>query len=69
MKLSPAPILLSIQLSFLLVAASTPGRAADSPLRTQIRIATAGLNADMPASTILDFSLSAVAAKELATKR
>ncbi|HEX6769216.1 MAG TPA: hypothetical protein VF208_07675 [Candidatus Binatia bacterium] len=31
--------------------------------------ATAGLNADLPASTIFDFSLSAVAAKELATKR
>ena len=31
--------------------------------------ATAGLNADLPASTIFDFSLSAAAAKELATKR
>jgi NitT/TauT family transport system substrate-binding protein len=31
--------------------------------------ATAGLNADMPASTIFDFSLSATAAKELAAKR
>ena len=31
--------------------------------------ATAGLNADLPAATIFDFSLSAAAAKELATKR
>lgn len=31
--------------------------------------ATAGLNADLPASTIFDFSLSAAAAKELAVKR
>jgi len=31
--------------------------------------ATAGLNAELPASTIFDFSLSAVAAKELAAKK
>jgi ABC-type nitrate/sulfonate/bicarbonate transport system substrate-binding protein len=31
--------------------------------------ATASLNADLPASTILDFSLSAAAAKEFAAKR
>jgi ABC-type nitrate/sulfonate/bicarbonate transport system substrate-binding protein len=31
--------------------------------------ATAGLNADLPASTIFDFSLSATAAKELAAKK
>jgi NitT/TauT family transport system substrate-binding protein len=31
--------------------------------------ATAGLNANLPASTIFDFSLSAVAAKELAAKK
>jgi NitT/TauT family transport system substrate-binding protein len=31
--------------------------------------ATAGLSADLPASTIFDFSLSAAAAKELAAKR
>ena len=31
--------------------------------------ATAGLNADLPASTIFDFSISAAAAKELAIKR
>jgi NitT/TauT family transport system substrate-binding protein len=31
--------------------------------------ATAGLNADLPASTIFDFSLSAAAAKELAAKK
>ncbi len=31
--------------------------------------ATAGLNADLPAATIFDFSLSAAAAKELAAKR
>lgn len=31
--------------------------------------ATAGLNADLPVATIFDFSLSAAAAKELATKR
>jgi len=31
--------------------------------------ATAGLNANLPAATIFDFSLSAAAAKELATKR
>jgi hypothetical protein len=31
--------------------------------------ATAGLNADLPASTIFDFSLSAAAYKELTIKR
>jgi hypothetical protein len=31
--------------------------------------ATAGLNADLPAATIFDFSLSAAAAKEIAAKK
>jgi hypothetical protein len=31
--------------------------------------ATAGLNPDLPSATIFDFSLSAAAAKELASKK
>ena len=64
-------ILSVLSVHFFFTAQTTPSSviAADAPLRTKIRIATAGLSTDLPAATIFDFSLSAAAAKELGVKK